>query len=86
MEGLEPPQLSLLEPKSSVSTNSTTPARYLDYNFKSISEEFVKENPHRQRCFFKEIEYFLRDFKKILKKPPSEFPTLKGASLNKTLI
>lgn len=33
MEGIEPPRLAALEPKSSVSTNSTTPAlifRYLN--------------------------------------------------------
>ena len=31
MEGLEPPRLSALEPKSSVSTNSTTSATCLYY-------------------------------------------------------
>src|SRR5579872_4296079 len=38
-EGLEPPQLSSLEPKSSASTNSATPAK-----------EQVKQQAVRRRC------------------------------------
>src|SRR4029077_10598473 len=54
-EGLEPPQLSSLEPKSSASTSSATPASAVDLTFASASprvphSECQIQNRTRRLC------------------------------------